>query len=544
MQNLFKLVLRIDAESWTRVAGHRSLLQRLVRLACIIGVTCIGAGASLAQPVQYVKVCSLFGAGYFYIPGTDACGYASNLPFKYDTQFGPYSTQPGVQAAAYGTNAFANGTGSVAIGDHAFSGGDPFSASPGGSGSGIDHQIPFSAFSNDNTTAVGQGAQAGATGAGQANATAIGNAALANAANATAIGQGAQANATNSVALGFGSIANVANTVSVGAAGTERKIVNMADGIIGGGSTDAVTGGQLFTANQRVAAAFGGNAALDGNGQLTAPSYTIRGVAYDNAGGAFGAVDTALNSIVGGSTYVRVNSSGPAANASGTDAIALGGNSQATQSGSIAVGLNASSTGLNSIAIGTGATATGSVAVGAGAIAANGGAAYGDGAVATAPLSTAVGPNASATAANAVAIGSGSTNTVANTVSFGSAGNERRLTNVAAGISPTDAVNVGQLNSVAAGFQNEISSLQTQTDKVKDGVALALAVGGAATLQPGRKFALSTSYGNFQGSNALGVGATALIHETQGYALTVNAGAGWGMNTNSVGTRAAVTMQW
>ncbi|MFZ2157021.1 MAG: YadA-like family protein [Bradyrhizobium sp.] len=63
-------------------------------------------------------------------------------------------------------------------------------------------------------------------------------------------------------------------------------------------------------------------------------------------------------------------------------------------------------------------------------------------------------------------------------------------------------------------------------------------------LQPGRKFALSTSFGNFQGSNALGLGATALLHETSSYALTVNAGAGWGMNINSLGTRAAVTMQW
>jgi len=33
-----------------------------------------------AKPVQYVKICSLYGAGFFYIPGTDTClkigGYA------------------------------------------------------------------------------------------------------------------------------------------------------------------------------------------------------------------------------------------------------------------------------------------------------------------------------------------------------------------------------------------------------------------------------------------------------------------------------------
>lgn len=25
------------------------------------------------RPVEYVKICSLYGAGYFYIPGTDTC---------------------------------------------------------------------------------------------------------------------------------------------------------------------------------------------------------------------------------------------------------------------------------------------------------------------------------------------------------------------------------------------------------------------------------------------------------------------------------------
>src|ERR1700742_2994988 len=26
-----------------------------------------------AQPVEYVRICSLYGAGFFYIPGTDTC---------------------------------------------------------------------------------------------------------------------------------------------------------------------------------------------------------------------------------------------------------------------------------------------------------------------------------------------------------------------------------------------------------------------------------------------------------------------------------------
>ena len=30
-------------------------------------------GAAAAKPVQYVKICSLYGAGFYYIPGTDTC---------------------------------------------------------------------------------------------------------------------------------------------------------------------------------------------------------------------------------------------------------------------------------------------------------------------------------------------------------------------------------------------------------------------------------------------------------------------------------------
>ncbi|MCW5686157.1 MAG: porin, partial [Pseudolabrys sp.] len=30
-------------------------------------------GGGFSKPVQYVKICSLYGAGFYYIPGTDIC---------------------------------------------------------------------------------------------------------------------------------------------------------------------------------------------------------------------------------------------------------------------------------------------------------------------------------------------------------------------------------------------------------------------------------------------------------------------------------------
>ena len=96
------------------------------------------------------------------------------------------------------------------------------------------------------------------------------------------------------MALGTGSVANVDNTVSFGTLGAERRLVNLANGTIANNATDGVNSGQLFTANQRVASAFGGGAGLDVNGQLTAPTYTIQGTSFNNAGGAFTAIDNII----------------------------------------------------------------------------------------------------------------------------------------------------------------------------------------------------------------------------------------------------------
>jgi hypothetical protein len=42
-------------------------------LAAITIAAIVMLRPSTASAVEYVKVCSLFGAGYFYFPGTDTC---------------------------------------------------------------------------------------------------------------------------------------------------------------------------------------------------------------------------------------------------------------------------------------------------------------------------------------------------------------------------------------------------------------------------------------------------------------------------------------
>lgn len=113
--------------------------------------------------------------------------------------------------------------------------------------------------------------------------------------DALAIGYGASATASRSVAVGNGSVADQADTVSVGQVGAERRIVNVAAGLLSSGSTEAVNGSQLLGTASQLAGALGGGARFDAqNGAFTGPTYTIRGSAYTDVGHALGAVDAAL----------------------------------------------------------------------------------------------------------------------------------------------------------------------------------------------------------------------------------------------------------
>src|SRR3546814_5258236 len=106
----------------------------------------------------------------------------------------------------------------------------------------------------------------------------------------------------------------------------------------------------------------------------------------------------------------------------------------------MALGAQTKATGTNSIVIGGNfaeASGTGAIAIGTG-----------PNTKASADNALALGSNAAATNQNSVALGAGSTTDRDNSVSVGSAGNERQITNVAAGTQLTDAVNVSQLTGV------------------------------------------------------------------------------------------------
>jgi hypothetical protein len=58
-----------------------SKAARLALAATIAGfvTTTVATSQAQAQAVEYVKVCSLYGAGFLYIPGTDTCTNANQI---------------------------------------------------------------------------------------------------------------------------------------------------------------------------------------------------------------------------------------------------------------------------------------------------------------------------------------------------------------------------------------------------------------------------------------------------------------------------------
>jgi hypothetical protein len=144
----------------------------------------------------------------------------------------------------------------------------------------------------------------------------------------------------------------------------------------------------------------------------------------------------------------------PGAVATGLRSIAIGQKSNAGAGSGFgtAVGFNttavfaATSIGTDSSATGDSSTAIGRFSNAAGANAA----ALGASSQATAGNSTAIGSGARAIRQDAVAIGSNSVANAPDTVSVGHRRAERRITNVAAGINPTDAVNFAQVQRLLA----------------------------------------------------------------------------------------------
>jgi autotransporter adhesin len=326
-------------------------------------------------------------------------------------------------------------------------------------GDGANASASNASAIGSNAAASGEGATAVGTGtsATGSSSVAMGEGAAATGERSSAIGAGASAEATNSVALGADSVADRDNSVSVGSAGNERQITNVK---AGEAATDAVNVSQLRDHGDTI-------------------NSTINNV--DNRVTQAKTDITRLQNGTDGMFQVNNSSNLPKPRPTGTDAVAGGAGAEASGNNSAAIGTRARASGANAAALGNGS---------------------------------------SAQAQNSVALGANSVADRANSVSVGSAGNERQITNLAAGTAPTDAVNVSQLQQSMGDISNQFydytdsrynalrHDLKKQDDILSAGIAGAMAMATLPQPHSAGASMATVGLGNYRGQGALAIGVS------------------------------------
>ena len=91
-----------------------ALLGTAAALAATAGAQAADLPSTKSAPVEYVRVCDVYGAGFFYIPGTQTClKIGGRVRFELETQsVGNFWRTPSV-GGAYTSNAKLNGAGAV-----------------------------------------------------------------------------------------------------------------------------------------------------------------------------------------------------------------------------------------------------------------------------------------------------------------------------------------------------------------------------------------------------------------------------------------------
>jgi len=312
---------------------------------------------------------------------------------------------------------------------------------------------------NDGATAadaIAIGKDASATGL---RAVSLGIGATVTGEDATAIGPQAQALSDRSIALG---------NLSGAQSSAPNNKSNIAIGGSGDGSVNGFGAGSQVVGRDNIALGTESASIVRGRSNIGIGSETGNNLdgSFNSALGfkAGSRVDGDQNVALGFEagqkvTANRSTSIGARSKASADDAIAIGTNAKASGSSSISIGKGNTVSGDNSGAIGDPSTITGTGSYSLGnnnSIDADNAFAIGNNVTIANGLNGAVGiGNNSTVSASTVAsfVPTGATTVVgtstgSNVISVGSNGNERRLTNVAAGGADTDAVNVSQLRAV------------------------------------------------------------------------------------------------
>lgn len=334
---------------------------------------------------------------------------------------------------------------------------------------------------------------------------------------------------------------------------TASVITNVANGAISAASSDAINGSQLYTTNKYIADALGGDAEVNADGTITAPTYTIANAEYNNVGDALDALDDnallwdetanggagAYNASHDGKASIITNVANGSISEDSTDAVngsqlnatnmmieqntqiinQLAGNTDATYIQENGAGINYVSTNDDGLAFndasaqGVGATAIGynsvakgdsSVAIGQGSYSdVDTGIALGSSSVSSRVI--AKGSRDTSITENGVVIGYDTTDgELLGALSIGDDGKYRQIINVADGSEAHDAVTVRQLQNaigaVATTPTKYFHANSTEEDSLAVGTdSLAM---GAKTIVNGDK-GIGIGYGAYVDANAL-----------------------------------------
>ncbi|HDR9089196.1 TPA: YadA-like family protein [Burkholderia vietnamiensis] len=276
------------------------------------------------------------------------------------------------------------------------------------------------------------------------------------------------------------------SSITLGGAGGTR-ITNVKAGALNATSTDAVNGSQLYATNQQVA-------------QNTTDISNLQSNVTNIANGRAGLVQ---QQDANGAIMVGKDSGGTSVNFAGTSGdrvlsgVAAGVNANdAVNMAQFNSALNTAAANDRIRAAATDANTTWIARADAGSI----------------------GSTATATGKNAVAVGQGSVADRDNSFSVGAQGNERQITNVAAGTAPTDAVNVQQLNDNLNAASTQANGYTDQrvgqvynafNDLKKDmygGVASAMAVAGLPQPTGAGRSMVSAATSNYHGQQGFAAG--------------------------------------
>ncbi|MDY9217228.1 YadA-like family protein [Escherichia coli] len=323
---------------------------------------------------------------------------------------------------------------------------------------------------------------------------------------------------------------------------TASVITNVANGAVSATSSDAINGSQLYSTNKYIADALGGDAEVNADGTITAPTYTIANTDYNNVGEALDALDNnallwdedagAYNASHDGNASKITNVAAGDLSTTSTDAV----NGSQLNATNILVTQNSQM--INQLAGNTSETYIEDNGAGINYVRTNdSGLAFND-ASAAGIGSTAVGYNSVADGDNSVAIGHGSNSIVETSIALGSESVSSRVIvkgsrntsvseeGVVIGYDTTDGELLGALSIGDDGKYRQIINVADGSE-AHDAVTvrqLQNAIDAVATTPTKYYHANSTAEDSLAvGEDSLAMGAKTIVNG--------NAGIGIGLNT-------------